>query len=194
MSQMRQLDEHEKKIITELIKDPRISDNQIGKNTKVPIRTVNRKRKILEEQGFLNYYTQLNMGNDGTGRFGARQLHIIKFRLGIPRSQIIKEIKEEKNVKNAYTRTIYESHIAEIDGHVALVMILEGKGDDDIVEEFNKVIVPALRKNHGDDAILEIQTIRLSDSIRIFHNYIPMINMEKGKLKKDWPNQLIFLE
>lgn len=191
---MRELDEKEKKIIRELIKNPRNSDNQIGKNTRIPIITVNRKRKILEEEGLINYYTQINQGKEGTGRFLARQLHIIKFKLGIPKSQIIKEIKEEKNVRTRYAQSIFESHIGEIDGHIALVMILEGKSDDDIVEEFNKVIVPALRKNHGNDSIEQIQTIRLSDPIRIFHNYIPMLNMEKGKMKKDWQDFDIFIE
>ncbi len=191
---MRQLDEQEIRIIRELIKNPRISDNQIGKNTKVPIRTVNRKRKILEEQGLLNYYVQLNTGKNGTGRFGARHLYIIKFKIGIPKTQIIKEIKEEEKVKTDYMKYVYESHIAEVDGHVALVMLLEGETDDNIFENFNKVIIPALRKNHGNTSIIKIQTIRLSDPIRIFHNYIPMLNMEKGKLKEDWPDDLIFVE
>jgi len=193
MSQMRQLDHHETKIVRELIKNPRISDNQIGKNTKVPIRTVNRKRKKLEEDGLINYYTQLNMGRSGTGRFGSRQLHIIQFKLGITKSQILKEIAEETNVKTEYTKSVFESHIAEIDGHIAIIMILEGLSDDDIVEDFNGIVIPALRKNHGEDSIINIQTIRISDPIRKFHNYIPMLNMENGKLKPDWPDELIFI-
>ena len=57
---MRQLDEQERRIVRELIKDPRISDNQIAKNTRVPVMTVNRKRKLLEEKGLLNYYCYLD--------------------------------------------------------------------------------------------------------------------------------------
>ena len=87
---MKKLDEQEKKIITELIKNPRISDNQIGKMTRVPIRTVSRKRNKLEEEGLISYFTNLNMGKKGTGRFGARQLHVIKFKLGITSEQSIK--------------------------------------------------------------------------------------------------------
>ena len=191
---MRELDEKEKKIVKELIKDPRISDNKLGKKARIPIITVNRKRKKLEEEGMINYYVHLNTGRTGTGSFLARQMYIIKFRLGISKSQIIDEIKTEKNVKIRYGKSIFESHIAEIGGHIALVMILEGKSDDDIVEEFNKVIIPALRKNHGKDFMEEIQTIRLSDQIRMFHNYIPMLNMKNGKLKKEWNDWDIFIE
>jgi len=142
----------------------------------------------------INYFVNPNMGAYGTGRFGARHLHIIKFKLGIPKSRIVKEVTEEKNVKGCFSQYIYESHIAEVEGHVALVMILEGKSDDDIMENFNKVIVPSLKKNHGQDSIIGVETIRLSDPIRMFHNYVPMINMEKGKLKREWPDELIFLE
>ena len=134
------------------------------------------------------------MRKNGTGRFGARQLHVIKFKLGITREQIIKEIKEEKRVKLSYGKYIYESHIAEIEGHVALVMIIEGDTDADIVENFNKEIIPSLMKNHGKNSIQEVLTIRLSDPIRIFHNYLPMVNMENGFIKKDWPDELIFVE
>src|SRR3989338_428661 len=193
MSQIRQLDKQEMLIIRELIKDPRISDNQVGKNTKVPIRTVNRKRKKLEEEGIISYFVNVNMGLTGTGRFWARHLHIIKFKLGIPKSRIVKEVLEEKNVKEHFSEFIYESHIAEVDGHVALVIILEGKTDDDIMENFNKILVPSLKKNHGQNSIVEIKTIRLSDPIRMFHNYIPMLNMENGKIKKDWRDELIFI-
>ena len=77
---------------------PRSGDNKIGKNSRVPIRTVSRKRNRLEEEGLISYYTNVNMGSKGTGRFGARQLYLIKFRLGITREQMIKEIKEEKMV------------------------------------------------------------------------------------------------
>ncbi|MBN1156837.1 Lrp/AsnC family transcriptional regulator [Candidatus Woesearchaeota archaeon] len=191
---MPKLDAQEEKIVKALIRDPRMSDNQIGKKTGVPIRTVSRKRARLEKEGIISYFVNLNMGHNGTGHFGARHLHIIKFRLGITKSQIIREIMEEKNVKTCFREHIYESHIAEVDGHVALVMIIEGKSDDDIVENFNKFVVPSLRKNHGADCILEISTIRLSDPIRIFHNYVPMLNMKNGKISAEWRDDFMFVE
>ena len=50
-----ELDEQEQLIIKALIKDPRMSDNNIGKLTKVPIRTVSRKRKKLEQENKIEY-------------------------------------------------------------------------------------------------------------------------------------------
>ncbi len=191
---MRELDEQERRIVRELVRNPRISDNKIGKRTKVPIRTVSRKRNKLEKEGMLSYFTKLAMGKGGTGRFGARQLHIIKFRLGILREQIIREIREEKVIKSNYGEYIHESFLGEVDGHVALLVIIDGHSDEDIVENFNREIIPILLKNHGEDSIKSVSTIRLSNTIRLFHNYIPMINMENGVLKNDWPDELIFLD
>ena len=55
-----EFDEQEQLIIKALIKDPRMSDNNIGKLTKVPIRTVSRKRKKLEQESKINYYVSVN--------------------------------------------------------------------------------------------------------------------------------------
>ena len=74
----RTLDEHEVKIIRELIRNPRISDNKISKRTKIPVMTVNRKRKRLEEQKLLRYYTSINKGEFGLKIFGAKALYIIQ--------------------------------------------------------------------------------------------------------------------
>lgn len=188
----QELDKFEKIIVKELIKNPRISDNKISQNTEIPVRTVNRKRKKLEEIGLINYYTELNTGINGTGILQSRHLYLIKFKLGITQEKIIKEIKEEPNVRTIFTELIYESHLAEIDGHTALIMIIEGKTDDEINIGFNSKIVPSLEKNHGKNCIINISTIRLGKNIRIFHNYLRMINLDKGYIKKNWPNSAIF--
>lgn len=190
---MRKLDEQEIKIVKALIRSPRISDNQIGKQTGVSVRTVNRKRKKLEHEGFLSYYTNLDLSSEGTGQFLARHIYLIKFRLGISQEKIINEVKEEPNVRTVYTEMIYESHLAEIDGHTALVMIIEGRTDDEINVGFNSKIVPAMEKNHGKDCIQQVQTIRLGRPIRLFHNYLPMVNMSKGYIKSSWSDDAIFV-
>ena len=143
--QSRGLDEQERMIVRALVRDSRLSDNQIGKLTGVPIPTVRRKRKRLEAAGLLNYYCALDMQETGTGYFGARHLYVIKFRIGITLKQIVDEIKSEPNVRTIFTDLIYESHIAEIDGRIALVMVIEGKHDADIVENVQGKIVPSLR-------------------------------------------------
>lgn len=190
---MRKLDEQELKIVKTLIRNPRISDNKIGKQTGVSVRTVNRKRKKLEQEGLLSYYTNLDMGPEGTAQLLARHVYLIKFKLGISQEKIINEVKEEPNVRTVYTEMIYESHLAEIDGHTALVMIIEGRTDDEINIGFNSKIVPAMEKNHGKGCIEQIQTIRLGKTIRLFHNYLPMVNMNKGYIKGTWSNEAIFV-
>jgi DNA-binding Lrp family transcriptional regulator len=188
------LDDKDKAIIRCLVRDPTLSDNQIARLTRIPVKTVNRRRKALEEAGLISYHLNINMGSDGTGRFNARHLYLVKFKLGFPQARLIEEIKEEPNVRTVFTDYIYESHIAEIDGHTALVMIIEGASDDEINEAFNSKIIPSLKKNHGEDAIIDVTTIRLSRPIRVFHNYLFMVNMKKGKLREDWPTSSIFVE
>ncbi len=188
------LKKHDIKIIKALIRNPRFSDNKIGRMTGVPIRTVNRKRKIMEEKGLLNYYTELNMSMDGTERFNVRHMYLIKFKLGISQNNIIREVKEEPYVSTVFTEFIYESHIAEIDGHTALVMLIEGSSDDEINVNFNEIIIPSLEKNHGKGSIIEVNTIRIGKTIRLFHNYLKMVNMTKGKMKDKWNDDAIFIE
>lgn len=189
-----ELKKHDIKIIKALIRNPRFSDNKIGRLTGVPIRTVNRKRKIMEDEGLLSYYTELNMGLNGTGRFSARHMYLVKFRIGISQNNIIREVKEEPSVSTIFTEFVYESHIAEIDGHAALVMFIEGSSDDEINTNFNEIIIPSLEKNHGKGSIIEVKTIRIGKQIRLFHNYLKMVNVDKGKIKDKWNDSSIFVE
>ena len=190
---MRTFDEQERALLKALIRNPRQSDNHISKVTGVPTPSVRRKRMRLEDEGLLNYFAAIDMQETGTGTFGARHLCIIKFRIGITVKQIVEEIKSEPNVRSVFTDLIYESHIAETDGRVTLVMIIEGKDDADIIENVQGKIVPSLRKNHGPDSIEEISTLRLLSPIRVFHNYVPMVNMDKGVLRGDWTDDAIFV-
>ena len=190
---MRKFDRQEQQVIRALIRNPRFSDNRISALTGVPVRTVSRKRARLEEQGILTYYTGVEMQAKGTGRFNSQHMIIIKFELGITRSQIIQEICSEPNVANVFSELIRDSYIAETDGHIALVMVLEGESDRDIAENLQGKIIPSLKKNHGQDSIVELRTIRLLDPIRREHNYLPMVNMEKGFLKEEWPDEAIFV-
>ncbi len=190
---MRTFDDQERAILKALIRDPRQSDNYISKITKVPTPTVRRKRKRFEEEGLINYFAAIDMQETGAGTFGARHLYIIKFRIGVTVKQIVDEIKSEPNVRSVFTDLIYESHIAELDGHVALVMIIEGKNDADIIENVQGKIIPSLRKNHGPESIEEISTLRLLSPIRVFHNYVPLVNMHQGVLRDDWTNDAIFV-
>lgn len=190
---MRKLDTQELKISKALIRNPRLSDNRLGELYDIPVRTVSRKRGRLEKEGLLRYFAEVDMSAAGTGYFLCCHLYIIRFKVGVTVSQIQDEIRDEPNVVTVFTQLIRESYIAEIDGRVALVMVVEGMSDVDIVESFQDKIVPSLQKNHGKDSIEDISTIRLLGRVRILRNYLPAVNMENGMLKPDWSTDSIFV-
>lgn len=194
MNGIRNLDENERKIVKELIKNPRISDNQIAKNTKVPVMTVNRKRKQLERENLLRYYTSFDTGEFGTERFKAKQLYIIKFKIGIARKDYIEKVEKDKKFQEFNASYTSLSYLGEKDGHLALVMILDAKTDSLLVDEFSGKIIPHLKEKLGNDCIRGIITTKISNTLRRHHNYLPGINMEKGIMKKDWPDEWIFID
>jgi DNA-binding Lrp family transcriptional regulator len=190
---MRILDEQEKAIVRQLVRDPRQSDNGVGEETGVNVRTVSRKRLRLEQEGIVSYYTDVDFSADGAGQFTARHLYTIKFRIGITYNQLIDEIRHDSNQQTVFTESIYESHVAEIDGKVALLLFVDGDSDRDIVRRIHEELVPNLFKNHGEDSIEEISTIRLLSPVRIMRNYLPLVNMTEGYIKSDWPAESIYV-
>ena len=183
---MIKLDEQQVKIVRELIRNPRITDNQISKKTKVPVMTVNRKRKKLEEEGLIRYYASIRNEEEGTGLFHARQLYIIKLKIGITREEYFKKLKSDKELIAFSAEHISESYIGEKDGHLALMMIVDAYTESELIESFNGKIVPNIKKNFGEDAVQEVTTVKMNIPVRLHHNYLPQINMEKGKMKDSW--------
>lgn len=187
------LDIQEKLIVKELIKNPRASDNQIGKNTKVPIMTVNRKRKKLEETGLLSYYAYLDTSRYGTKTLPARQLYVIKFKIGITKKEFMEKVFSRTESKTVFCEHILESSLGEKDGQLIWVGVLEGGEGREIVEFFNGTLVPFWRELFGTDCIIENFAFRLTSTIRLLHNYIPVANVENGIIKKDWPDTSLFI-
>lgn len=194
MIKIRELDRQEKLIVRELIRNPRISDNQIAKNAKIPVMTVNRKRKALEREDVLRYFTSLDTGEHGTGKYEAKQLYIIKFKIGITRQQFIKEVEEDKGLLSFSSCYISLSYLGEKDGHLSYMLILDAETESKLLDEFNGRLVPYIKKTFGDDCIRELITMRITNTLRRHHNYIPMVNMENGIIKKNWPNEYIFVD
>jgi DNA-binding Lrp family transcriptional regulator len=190
---MRILDEQEKAIVRYLIRDPRESDNGVGERTGVNVRTVSRKRIRLEQEGILSYFTNVDLSGNGAKQYNARHLYIIKFKVGITYNQLVDEIRQESSQQSVFTETIFESHIAEIDGKVALLLFVDGNSDLDIVQRTHEELIPGLLKNHGTDSIESISTIRLLSPVRVMRNYIPMVNMNDGYLRADWPEEAIYV-
>jgi DNA-binding Lrp family transcriptional regulator len=190
---MKELDEQERLIVRHLIRDPRESDNGIGEATGVNVRTVGRKRQRLEEAGVLSYFTHLDLSSRGTGQFGARHLYIIKFRIGITYKQVLEDIQREPFVRSIFTEIIFESHIAEIDGKLAMLLFIDGANETDIVQTVQEQLIPSLLRNHGEDSIEQVNTIRVLAPVRTVRNYIQPVNMKDGYIKKDWPDEAIYV-
>jgi DNA-binding Lrp family transcriptional regulator len=193
MSSERLLDEQERAIVRALIRDPRDSDNAIGLKTGVNVRSVGRKRQRLEEEGILSYYTHLDLSERGTGQFPVRHLYIITFRNGITHSGLVADIQKEPFVRSVFTEVIFESHIAEIDGKLAMLLFIDGASEKDIVETVQGQLIPSLLKNHGDNSVEEMRTIRVLSPIRMLRNYILPVNVRSGYLKPDWPDEAIYM-
>jgi DNA-binding Lrp family transcriptional regulator len=191
---MSRLDEQEIKIIRELIRNPRSSDNNISKRTGVPVMSVNRKRKALEEAGIIRYYTDIEHGENGTDDFHAEQMYCVKFKIGITAQEFINKIRNDKTLNRFNAEHIVFSYVGEKDGHLAFIMVINAHTEADLTESFNGYIVPMLKKNFGEDSIIAIETIKILEPVREHHNYIHGVNMEKGKIKDDWPNDFIFVD
>lgn len=189
----RILDEAEVKIARELIRNPRASDNHISKQTRIPVMTVNRKRKNLEQEHFIRYYTSLDKGEFGLHIFGAKQLYIIKFKIGITRNKYLEIMETDAKWRTFNCQYISLAYLGEKDGHLALIIILDAKDEAHLVEEFNGNIVTFLNEKLGKDTIEEILTVPLSKLIRVHHNYMPYMNIEKGIIKDSWPDDMIFV-
>ncbi len=187
------LSETQIKIIKELIRDPRQSDNQIAKKTGIPTMTVNRKRKELEEKKIINYFASVNLDSEELKANYARQLYVIRFKEGLTREMFLEQFKKEKLRAVINKGYVLESYIGESAGLLALVLILEAKSQKELVDLFNGKIIPDLKKSYGQHSIVKITTTRLNDPICIFRNYYPELNIEKGHIKKSWPDSMIYV-
>jgi DNA-binding Lrp family transcriptional regulator len=191
---MRKLDAQERKLIRELIRNPRASDNKIAHATQIPVMTVNRKRKKLQQEKLLRYYVSIDKGEFGLNIFDAKQLYIIKFAIGITRNNYMKQLEADGKWRMFNSRFISLAYLGEKDGHLALVMILDASTESDLVEEFNGKIIKYLKEKLGENCIEEIITTSLNKLVRVHHNYMPATNMEDGTIKKEWPDELLFVD
>ncbi len=189
----RELDEYDKIILRALVRDPRNSDNAIGIATGVNVRTVARKRQKLEEDGVLSYFTNVELSAKGTGQNLIRQHYTIKFKLGVTLARILQDIRNEPKVRSVFTESIIESHVAEMDGHLAMILIIEAESDQALVQTVHEKLIPSLRRNHGHDCIEEIRTMRILAPVRVMRNYVVPVNMKDGYLLKEWPDDAIYV-
>ena len=188
----RPLDDQEKAIARHLVRDPRATDKSISDATGVPLRTVGRKRQKLEQEGLLRFWASVDLGESGTRQYNASHLYIIKFALGVTYENLREKIRGERQIPEL-TDMIAESHIAEIDGKLSLLFVIEGTSDRDIVRSVHERLIPSLMKNHGAHSIQEITTLRLLSPVRVLRNYLPLINMAGSTMRRDWPEDAIYV-
>lgn len=188
----RPLDPQEKAIARQLIRNPRATDKSISEATGVQLRTVGRKRQKLEKAGLLRYWASVDLSESGTGQYNASHLYIIKFALGVTYEGLRDIIRREPNVADL-TEIISACDIAEIDGKLALLFVVDGTSDADIVQSVHGRLIPNLIKNHGPDGILEINSMRLLGTSRLLRNYLPLANMKSFRMKPEWPEKAIYV-
>ncbi|MGB9748293.1 MAG: winged helix-turn-helix domain-containing protein [Candidatus Woesearchaeota archaeon] len=189
---MRELDDAEQRILKEIIRNPRISDNKISIITSIPIKTVNRKRKILEQEGILYYFASVNNLESGTGAFEASHLYIVILKNGITK-KAVNEFFEKQEFNLHDFKHINFCYLGESSGSVVLVFIIESKKDEDISEIFNVDIYSKLKKEFGE-CIKEINVVKLNRTILMHHNYLLHKNVKNGRIDENWPSNMLFIE
>lgn len=113
--------------------------------------------------------------------------------MGITRKQILEAIKKEEPTK-IELKHIAESYLGDSDGHAIIAMIIESRCESDIIEIFNAEIVPKFKRFFGEDAVVKTESLTLNVPIVMLHNYLPLVNIMHGKMKEDWPDELIFVD
>lgn len=186
------LDDYDKKILTELIKDPRQSDNKISKLTNVPVKTVNRKRKILEAKNIVKYMAYVDYSEAGTGDFKSTEMYLVKFKYGIYRKQFL-EACAQMPLTTKDTKHIAFKWLGEKDGQLLLILVIESRQPEDILEIFNVEIVNRLRRYLGPDSIDETTTIPITTNLSLLHNYMPDLNMKGPNIDKKYPDEQLFV-
>lgn len=189
---VRVLDETEKAITRALIRSPRSTDKAISDVTGIPLRTVGRRRQRLEDEGILRFWAEVDLGPTGARQHGSRYLYEIRFRLGITLSEVRQRLAQDATPLLS-SELIYESHLAEISGRLALLILVVGESESTVVSHVHNSLIPRLLKNHGGDAIEGISTIRLLEPIRRLRNYLPRYNMQDGQIREEWPNEAIYV-
>jgi hypothetical protein len=160
----------------------------------VPLKTVNRKRKILEQKGLLNYFCYLNNTPQGTATFQGRSFFILVFKDGITKKQLIDSFEKSEKAMKFFPKHIFLSMVGEYGGNVALILQIESRKPEDLIEIYNAELVPELESAFGPGCIKKTLTIPIDAVLRAIKNYLPGKNMENGKIKGDWPNENIFID
>ena len=185
MDKKKELDEQEIKIIKELIRNVRISDNQISRNTLIPLKTVNTKRKKLENEKIIEYFLRINNNDEGTGLFKNKHLYKIILNNGITRKNLIEKTINQFNESETLRKHADSVFFGEENGHITIHFILESYSDKDIIEIFNSEIYNIIERNLGRNSIKKTESSIIFANIKLFHNYNNNFNSKGYSLNKN---------
>jgi DNA-binding Lrp family transcriptional regulator len=181
-------------ILKYLVRNPRLSDNALAKLTNIPLNTVNRRRKFFEQHNILNYMIQINHYIDEPTQKGSSELFIVTFKKGITRKHFLDTFTMTPKNEAFFSKHLRTMSLAEKNGHNILLLTIESRKQDDLLEIMNAEIFPFLNKTFGNDAIEQSISYPISNHLRILHNYIPSSNMDKGIMQPSWPDSWIFIK
>jgi DNA-binding Lrp family transcriptional regulator len=169
---IQEFDTKEQRILKELILNPRASDNKISTITGIPAKTVQRKRKAMEQQHLVSYATYVNNYEYGTKRFNAKCMYTIYFNLGITKEQL-KAVINQKVFKAhpAVIKHILLDFIGEKDGMAVYTTILVSRASADMVEILNAEIIPLFHNILGHASVHRVEEITVRIFNKIGHNF-----------------------
>jgi len=158
-------------IMRELIGNPRRSDAEISEKTGTSPATISRRRRALEQKGWLNYFTYVNNGPDGTKTFSAKKLYIVTFAQGITRHQVSQIAFKDYHRKHLFNKHIYSAHLGDSKGRVTLAIMLQSRVHADFVDILNGEIIPFFRERLGSSCVTDIFDMDVEETLRVLHNY-----------------------
>ncbi|MFW6230637.1 MAG: winged helix-turn-helix transcriptional regulator [Nanoarchaeota archaeon] len=158
-------------ILRELTKNTRATDSRIAKATGIPVKTVNRKRKKLEDAGLVTYGTFINNYETGTKRFNAQCMYTLHFNFGITKEQIKSIILEKSFIMHpAVIKHVLFDFVGEKEGRAVYSAILVSRASADMVEILNAEIVPLLTQKLGSNAIAKVEEMTVRFFNKTGHN------------------------
>ena len=163
------LDSQEKAILAALVKNPRISDNKIAAQTGVPLKTVNRKRKVLEAAGLVRYLAVVDNGISGTEQFQGQAMFALKLRPGITRAAFLEKFTGvfQQVDKKHLTQCI----LSEQGGSLMLFAVIESYKQADLFDIVNADIIPDLESHYGVGCVISAEKYDSFLPIVLFTNY-----------------------
>jgi DNA-binding Lrp family transcriptional regulator len=163
------LDSQEKAIVAALVKNPRISDNKIAAETGVPLKTVNRKRKVLEAAGIVRYLAVVDNSISGTGQFQGQAMFGLKIRPGITRAAFLEKFTGV--FQHVDKKHLTQCTLTEAGGSLMLFVVIESYKQTDLFDILNADIIPDLEKQYGTGCVLSAEKYDTYTPIVLFTNY-----------------------